>query len=543
MMKHASPTDKTQQMKPIDDKKPRGKHAAHAAPAAETAPLAEGGFSAFAPASDDAAQSAFQPATFGADEAVRAHRGRKPALIALSIIAVLLAATYFAGVFFFSGHFYPNTTMGERDISLESTADVESHIADTAADYSLHVTGWGVDLTLATDQIGLDLDGTAIVSSMMGAQNPWAWPVEVFQNRDLSESFTGAFDDTGVNDIVRAAVEEHNASAEAPQNATIGYSEEEGRVVVVPEVRGTMLDADEVVLAVDEAIATVQPTLRLTDAQLTLPEITSDDERLQAAADQATPMVAADVPLMMGGVQVDRLNGTLLTTWITLDENFDASISEDALAAWADGLISVCNTVGTQRTYTRPDGKTITIGGGSYGWEIDRDALISSVREAVAAGSTEAMEVPLLRSAAVFDAVGKPDWGSRYVDIDLAEQHVYFYDSGSLIWDSPCISGKTRGGSYDTSTGVFVLNAKQSPAALTGYENGEKIYETSVTYWMPFDRNVIGLHDANWQPWGGFYSGMWHDGYGSHGCVNLPPSAAANLYSMINVGDVVICHW
>ena len=542
MMKHASNSDKTQQMKPADDDKPRGKHAV--VPADDPSFSDDEDFSAFAPIAGPDDGGSFGSASFGVDEAARAHRGRKAAIITLSIIAALLAATYFAGVFFFSGHFYPNTTMGGSVISLESASDVESRIADTAADYALHVTGWGVDLTLTADQIGLDLDGDAIVGTMMGSQNPWAWPAEVFQSRDLSDSFTAAFDDAGINDIVRAAVDEHNATAEPSQNATIGYSEEEGRVVVIPEVRGTMLDADAVVLAVDEAVATVQPALRLTDAQLALPEITSDDERLQAAADQATSMVAADVPLMMGGVQVDRLNGKLLTTWITLDEDFNASIDQDALVAWADGLISVCNTVGTQRTYTRPDGKTITVSGGSYGWEIDRDALIAAVQEAVATGSTEAMDVPLLRNAAVFEAVGAPDWGSRYVDIDLSEQHVYFYDNGSLIWDSPCISGTpTSSGMYDTSTGVFVLNSKQSPATLTGYQNGEKIYETSVTYWMPFDRNVIGMHDANWQPWGGYYTNMYASGYGSHGCVNLPPSAAANLYSMLNVGDVVISHW
>ena len=31
---------------------------------------------------------------------------------------------------------------------------------------------------------------------------------------------------------------------------------------------------------------------------------------------------------------------------------------------------------------------------------------------------------------------------------------------------------------------------------------------------------------------------MYKDGYGSHGCVNLPPAKAKELYSLIHSGDV-----
>ena len=115
-----------------------------------------------------------------------------------------------------------------------------------------------------------------------------------------------------------------------------------------------------------------------------------------------------------------------------------------------------------------------------------------------------------------------------------------YNESGDLIWESDCISGKPDG-AHDTSVGVYWLNSKSSPAKLTGYENGKKIYESQVRYWMPFDGNAIGLHDADWQP--GFGGTMYASGYGSHGCVNLPVNAAADLYSIIQEGDVVVSHW
>ena len=150
------------------------------------------------------------------------------------------------------------------------------------------------------------------------------------------------------------------------------------------------------------------------------------------------------------------------------------------------------------------------------------------------------MEVPCAGTAAVYNGAGQRDWGNRYIDVDISEQHVRFYgDDGAIIWETDCISGSPDG-VHNTVPGVWTVNAKESPSKLIGYENGKKIYESYVTYWMPFEGNGIGLHDATWQP--GFGGSMYANGYGSHGCVNLSYSAAQELYGIVQVGDVVIVH-
>ena len=155
-------------------------------------------------------------------------------------------------------------------------------------------------------------------------------------------------------------------------------------------------------------------------------------------------------------------------------------------------------------------------------------------------GSSQTIDIPCSQEAAVYNGPGERDWGSRYIDVDLAEQYVRFFDNGSIIWEAPCISGKPDG-VHDTNTGVYVINNKKSPEKLEGYENGVKIYTSYVTYWMPFVGNAIGLHDADWQP--SFGGSMYANGYGSHGCVNLPPYAAAELFNIVEIGDVVVSHW
>ena len=86
-----------------------------------------------------------------------------------------------------------------------------------------------------------------------------------------------------------------------------------------------------------------------------------------------------------------------------------------------------------------------------------------------------------------------------------------------------------------------MVNNKESPSKLIGYNGNEKIYETEVQYWMPFVGNYIGFHDADWQA--AFGGTLYADGAGSHGCVNLPPSKAAELYGLLSSGDTVVSHW
>ena len=182
--------------------------------------------------------------------------------------------------------------------------------------------------------------------------------------------------------------------------------------------------------------------------------------------------------------------------------------------------------------------------GGVYGWIIDKGKLQEAVTNGVGSAQTGDMAIPCEQEAGAYDGLHGRDWGKRYVDVDLTEQHARFYDDeGSLAWESDVVTG-TPDGEHDTPEGVYVINGKESPSKLIGQmkpETGEPEYQTEVKAWMPFVDNYIGFHDADWQP--AFGDSRYKSGYGSHGCVNLPPEKAVELYDLIKVGDVVVSHW
>ena len=65
-------------------------------------------------------------------------------------------------------------------------------------------------------------------------------------------------------------------------------------------------------------------------------------------------------------------------------------------------------------------------------------------------------------------------------------------------------------------------------------------YHSFVHYWMPYNTTVgIGFHDANWRS---SFGGQIYRTDGSHGCINMPPAKAEELYYMISAGTVVYVH-
>ena len=113
----------------------------------------------------------------------------------------------------------------------------------------------------------------------------------------------------------------------------------------------------------------------------------------------------------------------------------------------------------------------------------------------------------------------------------------WIYRDGVVILECDFVSGDTSKGNT-TPPGVYSLYYKTSPFVLKSDTPGDS-YETPVTYWMPFNGG-IGFHDASWR---GSFGGNIYTYSGSHGCVNMPTWAAAQMYENISAGYPIICYY
>lgn len=472
--------------------------------------------------------------------------GKKVLLIVLGAVFALLIAVYLIGAVVFMGRFYPNTTMGGLDLSMKTVEEAASLLSSAEENYVLHVKGEGLDFKVSSEDAGVGVDARAVVDSAHKDANPWMWPISILLGHDASSHLMATSNAEALDSYVRSEVDAYNESVAPSEDACVSFDSDAGQYVVKQEVYGDQVSADAVIKQVSDAMASMTENLNLGEDVLILPEVLSSDERLSAAAQKANAMIGCDVVLKdsINGVVMSEVTGSDVSAWIYFDENLEPALDESAMGAWVQEVAASFNTIGTTRTYTRPDGKTVTAEGGDYGWAIDSESLVSSLKDAVLNATVGEIIVPCSATGNGYTKSGQ-DWGA-YCDVDLAEQHAYYYDaSGSLLWDAPIVSGKPNG-EDDTPTGVYYLKSLQQDVSLKGPidpATNKPEWDSPVDYWMPFVGNMVGLHDAPWQPSSVFGDAEAYKTYGSHGCVNLSPDEAAALFGIIQIGDPVIVHW
>ena len=477
------------------------------------------------------------------------HRALK---IGLGVAAGVIVVAYAAGAIAFSRVYYPGTTIAGIDVSLSDAAGAAKRIEATVTDYSLDVSGLGFEWTYTPEAGTFSVDAQAEAQSVLDANESFIWPVRLVQSLtsgDEAETETGVvvtYDEAGFEQSLGAAIDKFNANRPGTFDAAGAYDGATGQFTVAKARSSQRLSRDAVIAAAKDAIAHAEPAAALDDSMYEQFAGGATDEQLQAACDAANQIIGVNITLKYGDAAIATLDGATMTQWITFDENLNPTLNADSLTEWIRNLAATqLDTVGTERTYTRADGKQITVSGGTYGWLSDEAALAQTIQDAIANKQTGDIQIPTKQTADVYNGLGGRDWGA-YVDIDLTEQHVRYYDANdNLLWESGCITGNPNSG-HETPTGVYMLNSNGGGATLVGADengDGEPDYRTPVSYWMPFIGGAIGLHDADWQRLSNFSDPSAYKRVGSHGCVNLPVDKAAELSGMLQVGVCVITHY
>lgn len=175
------------------------------------------------------------------------------------------------------------------------------------------------------------------------------------------------------------------------------------------------------------------------------------------------------------------------------------------------------DTVGKPVEFTNTKGKTLKISNGTWGNIFDSDKETEYVIDKFSKFESESDREPIY-SQKMDDEIG-----NTYIEVSIADQHVWHYVNGELCCESDCVTGKLDG-RHETPTGVYHILERKNGKTLTpsGASKG-----TWVNQWMRVTWSGVGLHDAYWR---GSFGKSIYKYNGSHGCINLPKNYAAKLY-------------
>lgn len=470
------------------------------------------------------------------------HKGLKITTIAAAMLFVTAGCAYAGMTYYYSDKFFEGTTINGIDCSGKTAYEVEQLIASKVEDYSIEVDSRGLDPQVITgDQIGYSYVSDGGILKLLKQQKPYEWISGLYEKRSYTASENTTYD----KEKLKTQVRELNCAKEenqvAPEDAYVAFGETQFEIV--PETQGSELKMREAYNALAQAVSESQSTINFAENPdvYVKAAVTSDSPDLQAAMDACNNFTKASITYTFGDETV-TLDGSTIKDWLNFDDKGqlvkdDASFKQH-ITDFVAQLAYDHDTVGTDREFYTTSGRTVYVYGSAYGWQIDQSAEAAQLTQEIQSG-TQTVREPVYSMTA--NSHGVNDLGNTYIEVDLSDQHMYYYQDGSIIFDSDIVSGNMSYADRQTPPGIFTLYYKKSPDVLRGrqLEDGKYEYETPVNYWMPFNGG-IGFHDASWQP---YFGGDRYLSGGSHGCINLPPENAAILYDIIQYGVPIICFY
>lgn len=460
----------------------------------------------------------------------RRKRRRKLKIIIGSVsgVILLLAAIYVAMGFYFSSHFFFRTKINGWKVGGMDLSGAEEKVGDGVEDYLLtvfdrdgekhHVYGADIECSYVPD---------GSVEKLLKEQEPFQWPVMLFHTREAEVPITMEYHEELISKAVSALDCFRKENITEPESARVELGDD--GYYIEPEVPGNHMIYENVLAKVQKAVSAGDTSVELTDEDYMEAEYTSKSKEITQLMDRINSYENAEIDYQIKDYE-EKLDKKQIREFLQVD-GFSVSLDEEKIESYVQALASKYNTYADVRSFKTSSGDTVEIGGGDYGWIVNKPKEAEQIKADLEAGKPVKRE-PVYSQRPFVE--GKDDIGNTYVEIDYTKQHMWYYENGKLVVESDVVTGNIsrNNGSPD---GVFKIVYKDSPAVLKGED-----YESDVTYFMPFAYNV-GIHDASWR--NGKFGGEIYKTSGSHGCINAPLEVAQKIFEKIKVGTPVIAFY
>ena len=342
-----------------------------------------------------------------------------------------------------------------------------------------------------------------------------------------------AADTTGLltYDISDTVVMLQDYFSSSPKNASIRYDQKEKQFVAVPERNGVHADVSAVPENLEAAVSAMQTSAHVkVTTTPTAPSIKADGPKIQAALAEANSWLTLSLSYVFEAPGVTKGTETLTAEQLASFVDVSSLPIKPNRRAILDYISEVSPRYGgtpTKGNFVTTYGYTLNQKVDFYGASPDEEALCQDIMNCLTNKVSGTRNAPYLS-----DEFSKKPYRGNYVEVDLTSQMVWLYRSGKVITSGPVVSGNVSAGNR-TPTGIYAIQDLDTNCWLVGAD-----YRQNVSYWIGYN-GAIGLHDASWR---GSFGGQIYQYNGSHGCVNLPTSVAASIYSNSYVGMRVIVY-
>lgn len=452
--------------------------------------------------------------------------------ITAGVVLVIIVVLYISGVFYFRNHFFPGVSAGPVNVGQHTVTDAQEEVNRQMNDYQLLFTEGETEIgQLSSSELAISVPIQEELQAKMESQNPYAWPLNIIGSKepiDISQQIQ--LDQDQVTYLI-PSLGVNNSERQPTKDARIIMNGDNTHSIQ-DEVRGNQINSQSMENALKENLLKGEEVVTLEQAYIR-PSYTKDNEAMQSQTKYLEDILSTQITLEFDGNQVTIPRETI-HTWISIDENNEPIINEELISDYILELNRQYSGLFASRSFESTYQGTVTVPAGTYGWYIDRFQEAEAIAERLR-NTESGTFTPIIEG----DGYGAGDSvGSSYVEVDLSHQMMFIYVDGVLILETPIVSGNVG---TDTIPGTYQVWNMEVDSTLVGYNPIlETDYEQPVDYWIAFDDQAQGIHDANWQP---YFGGDAYINNGSLGCINTPPWIMPQVFELVSYGMPVMVFW
>lgn len=463
-------------------------------------------------------------------------------IIMLSIV-FLAVAGYFTVSGYYRSKFLCGTYINGKDMRAMGIEEANDYLVDSyksGVDYSnvtLVFEGLnGYTESVRGSDISLRADMTKGLDEIMSSQKPYEWLMYAMYPFQYDIKPNVSFDE----EALMADIESFECvrKQKAQMNPVVEIRKDKNGYTLYDEIADKP-DTDRIfekALAELDRIDNTVIKVDIRDCYIkhSIPDKYADVVSLFNKIDKVATagITYEDAPLKYS------LEGKQAVQWLetgsdglpVLDEGGNLVFDSDKLEKYADTLADIFDTTGGTFDWLKQNGEKVTLKNSMQGYKVDKEAEIEKIKETLLRGGN-------LKRSPIYAEKGKGRGrdaiGKTYIEVDMSAQKLYYYVNGRLKMQSDVVTGNLARGN-GTPAKLCDVYFKQRNRTLRG-EN----YATFVSYWMAVSGH-IGIHDATWRS---KFGGDIYKTAGSHGCVNVPKSFAAQLYEVVEIGTPCIMYY
>lgn len=470
----------------------------------------------------------------------------KVAIASVAALVVVLVGATAAYALSYADRALPGVAVAGESVTGMSRDEVVSLIERRAAatKVTFDINGTATETSLADAGVTVDAEKTADAvfapnagfGSKIGA---------LFNSQDVTPVLK-----TDEKALASFATELATTTGTPVIEAEVALGEDGVTFTATQSASGSLVDEEAVKKAVMAQGAALASGSHSLEAREVSPKVTS--EAASAAADAANAIVALEV-VLTDGVDAFKASAADKASWVKTDPQDDGSVKVSVDAAKSDAWVKSTvegtnievvngihnvNTQGTVLTVAKEGvaGRTANnvdaLGdalvsaldsGRAYSGEITYDEVAPTYEERLVAEGAENL---------VYQAAP----GEKWVDINLSTATITAYEGATVV-----------GGPYymvpgapdtPTVTGTYHVYLKYASQTMRGLNSDGTKYETPDVPWVTYFTGSYAFHGAPWRS-----SFGWSGPGGSHGCVNMPVTAAKFIYDWSEIGTTVVSHY